>query len=298
VSAFLLCISFAKQTLPIVPPTGSLVAANRVNDSILANTEEEQEQQPGDSLVVLLEEEELPRHPDEDLEFVISIRRLLSVPTPPIELVVRRGIIPRLVSFLHRDNNPVLQREAAWILGDVASGTFEQTDAVVEGGAVPHLVRLLGSSSDDVREKSVRALGLITVDSPHHRDAALKAGAIDPLLRLLMKDDGNKSLIRRAARALSELCSDGPDIEQVRPALPVLAGLLHHPDHKVVEEACWTFSDLLFSFDDDLVVQEIIDADSAVAARLVELVSSHRPRVQLYVNGSRRIRRRAASSQR
>jgi importin subunit alpha-6/7 len=238
---------------------------------------------------VVWEEEELPCHPDEDLEFAISIRRLLSVPTPPIDLVVRRGIIPRLVGFLQRDNNPVLQREAAWILGVVASGTFENTDAVVESGAVPHLVRLLGSPSDDVREQSVRALGEIAVDSPHHRDAVLKAGAIDPLLRLLMEEEGNKSLIRRAARALSDVYSDGPDIEQVRPALPDLAGLLHHPDRKVVEEACWTFSDLLFSFDDDLVVQEIIDADPSLAARLVELVSSPCPRVQLYVNGSRMI---------
>jgi importin subunit alpha-6/7 len=252
-----------------------------------------QAQHPVEPRAVVLEEE-VPRHPDEDIEFAISIRRLVSDPSLPVELVVRRGIIPRLVRFLQLDNNPVLQREAVWILGVAASGTFEHTDAVVEGGAIPHLVRLLGSPSDDVRQNSVRALGEIAVDSPHHRDAVLKAGAIDPLLRLLVKDDGNKSLIRRAARALSELCSDGPGIEQVRPALPVLAGLLHHPDHKVVEESCWTFSDLLFSFDDD-VVQEIIDADSSMAARLVELVSSHCPRVQLYVKGCQRIRRRAAS---
>ncbi|KAM7252580.1 hypothetical protein ACFE04_008089 [Oxalis oulophora] len=101
------------------------------------------------------------------LEATTQFRKLLSIERcPPIEEVIQAGVVPQL------------HFEAAWALTNIASGTSDNTRVVIDHGAVPIFVQLLGSPSDDVREQAVWALGNVAGDSPRCRDLVLGHGAM------------------------------------------------------------------------------------------------------------------------
>ena len=102
--------------------------------------------------------------PATQLVAVQAARKLLSSDrNPPIDALINSGILPVLVKCLEANDNPSLQFEAAWALTNIASGTSQQTQAVVEANAVPLFLNLLKSPQQNVCEQAVWALGTYDV---------------------------------------------------------------------------------------------------------------------------------------
>mmetsp|Transcript_34315 Transcript_34315/g.67576 ORF Transcript_34315/g.67576 Transcript_34315/m.67576 type:complete len:537 (+) Transcript_34315:125-1735(+) len=211
-----------------------------------------------------------------------EFRKLLSIEkNPPIARVIECGVVPRLVNLLTFQHNETLQFEAAWTLTNIASGTSDHTQQVINHGAIKMFICLLASPNHEVREQAVWALGNIAGDSPKFRDLVLGEGIVQPLLSVF-NDQAKLSMIRNATWALSNLCrgKPQPNFEMVKPILPTLARLVRMDDVEILTDACWALS---YLSDDNGPTNSKITAvlQAGVAPRVVQCLMHHHTSVQV-----------------
>lgn len=220
--------------------------------------------------------------PARQLEAAVEFRKLLSIEkNPPIQTVINAGVVPRLVALLGCVQHETLQFEAAWTLTNIASGTSEHTQHIINHGAIGAFIQLLLSPNAEVREQAVWALGNIAGDSPHFRDYVIQAGGVPGLLSVF-RSDAKISMIRNATWSVSNLCRGKPQpkLEQIQHVLPMLAKLIMMEDVEVITDATWALS---YISDDTGPTNNKIQAviDQGVLPRLVQCLNHHQTSVQV-----------------
>jgi len=217
--------------------------------------------------------------PATQLNAVQAARKLLSSDrNPPIDALIQSGILPVLVGCLSTTDNPSLQFEAAWALTNIASGTSQQTQAVVAAGAVPLFLELLNSPHQNVCEQAVWALGNIIGDGPHLRDYVIQLGVVQPLLTFI-NPEIPISFLRNVTWVVVNLCRNKdppPPVQTIREILPALSMLIHHSDTNILVDTVWALSYLTDGGNEQ--IQMVID--SGVVAKLVPLLSHREVKVQ------------------
>lgn len=194
---------------------------------------------------------------------LVGIRKLLSLPTSPIQELIDIGVIPELIALL--DNSPAeFQYEALWCLTNIASGTSDQANSIVVKGGVPKIVKLMDSSIEELKIQATWIIGNLASDSPRIRDSLIREKVFDKLLTILASTN-QPQLIKQCNWAVSSFfrVKPIPSYELVKKSIKMIArALVMLPkDTEFLSDACYMLSFMTEHYKDtikDLLELEVI----------------------------------------
>ena len=214
---------------------------------------------------------------DNQLATAKKLRNLLSTSREiVIQDVLERKFIPRLLDWIKLSQSPAIQLEALWALTNIAAGTTEHTNILLQHNPVPALVDLLDSPNEDVLEQAIWVLGNIAGEGAASRDIVLNHGALPPLVACIERHQNSQQILRIGSWALNNLCDSQPrPVLDIVLLMPVLHALLRSEDSEVLTHTCWALSHLCDG--PSAHIKVVVEAN--ICWRLVELLQHRSWRV-------------------
>lgn len=194
----------------------------------------------------------------EVMDGVIAFRKCLSIEEgPPIQAVIDAGLVPRLVELLAREhalyNNGEIgiirkiRCEAAWALTNIASGSTEQTQKIIDYGAIPLFSTMLQENDEDVVDQAAWAFGNIAGDSEIMRDAVINCDVLKISIKLTtaLLDGGSIKVLRNITWLLANLNrgrDPPPKLENMIKTAELLVYLIDFNDEDIRNDSLWAIS--------------------------------------------------------
>ena len=158
---------------------------------------------------------------------------------------LKMKVIPTLVHLITSDDSAI-QAAAALALCNI-NILAPARAASVKAKAIPSLVKLLGSCHADVLKYTCLALKNICWTKTPGGNAALKAGAVEPLARLLSR---NEIEVRETALfVLSKICTNFSEAVEVEGCVSGVVKILDSDDTQVQRSAAFLLSDICYESD-------------------------------------------------
>lgn len=196
--------------------------------------------------------------------------------------IMQAGAVLPLVELLREMAAPGIQEAAAAALGILCADGEAAQSTLLRAGAVPALVRLLGSDAPVPTRAAASALRNLAANHNQAQLAIAQAGAVAPLIHLLSHSD--RQLQAQAASALGNLAGDSSEnhfdkqvmIAQAG-ALTPLVRLLRTTDSAEVREACASALRMLATNNAD---NQVAVAHAGAIQPLVQLLRDEAPSVR------------------
>jgi len=160
-------------------------------------------------------------------------------PAERIAFLIASGALPRLVELL-RHSCPNVQTPALRCVGNVATGSEEQAQAVLACDALSAITRLLESGKKDIKKEACWIISNLTAGSSAQIDAVCASGLLPSLLHLVRHEEFD--IKKEGAHALCNACVGG-SAQTISGlvylgVLPALCSLLDAPDAELLLAVC------------------------------------------------------------
>jgi len=184
---------------------------------------------------------------------ILGMRVLLSAESPPITEIIETGVVNRMVEILQEPMNPAneqLMFETVWALTNIACGTSEAVQTLVDAGVIGIILKAIdfegefdtfGATKKDLLTQAIWLLGNVTGDSKTMRDMMLNTGFVENHLIRLSTSEIPVVLARNLAFTFSN-CVRGPPVHH-SVSFSVVKGILElmgrHHDQEMLLDCIW-----------------------------------------------------------
>lgn len=145
---------------------------------------------------------------------LIGLRKILSMKThQPIQEVLDNQAFFKIFKMAQDNVNLHLQLEATWVLVNLASGTSEQTNSLIQKNVIELFVKLIQSPYPQIQEQAIWGIGNIAGDCPAFRTKVVQAKAPEALLELMNRNT-NQVIFGLIVWTFSNICRLRPSGER------------------------------------------------------------------------------------